>query len=163
LLLLLSCNNCNEKQKINNNEINQWTITVDNSIITFEKFNDKWWENVRKLIYSNFDDLIIEAGNNINFINWLNNFNWNQLLIHVNKNIFWVDFLKKIKWAKWKILSFGILSDNDTIITISDEEAKIYDKLNFENKNIILSVWKKIWTINCDENTKKILKDNCKN
>lgn len=160
LLFITGCNSVKYDKVENNNY--QWSISVDQTVLNFESLNDEWWDNIRKIIYENFDSLRISS-NNINFFNGINQFNWNELLIEIDKNIFWIEFLNKLQGIKWDMLSIAVLSKDSGILEINEEEALLIKNINFANKEIILSNLNDIWEIQCSEEAKKILEGICSN
>ncbi|PID87371.1 hypothetical protein CSB07_01630 [Candidatus Gracilibacteria bacterium] len=169
---LVSCSNVSDEkrtiEKLNKNEnifiknsfetVNE-SISVDNSIISFNSINTEGGQGVRKLIYKNFKSLVVEAGKNLEFLNGINKFSGNELIIHINISVFGIEFLKKLKGIKGNNLHIGIYSDNKEKITFSKKEADIFNQINFNKKEIILTKGEKIGIINCDKGIKKICQD----
>ncbi len=168
LLFIFSCSwnkGIEDKTNIINTNLsvdwsNQWTISVDGSVVNFKWFDINWWKILREIIYSTFDNLVIEVGENIDFINWLNKFNWEELLIHLNEENFWIQFLEKLNWIEWNIMTIWVKSNNNKL-NISLEEAKLFNTLKFKDKKIIFLLWNNIWIISCSSEVKEILNDIC--
>lgn len=150
-LFLISCNKENIKNNINLTENNQnTTIWVNESSSIIDWLKLEWWnEN----IYTNSDIVSIPLGTNLEKLEWIDKFNGESLTIEVNIDDFWNELLNKLKWAKWKSLHIAVYSEEQDLLVINDDDYNEYQKLDFDNKEIILLIWKKIWTVQCWDKT----------
>ena len=178
LFLLISCNNINENnKKIEENIFNeqfQWIFSVDWVIVKIENINNKWWEKLKKIVYSNFDELVIEMWSSA-FLDWIENYKWKELLIHIWYDI-WkknsIEILNKLKDLKLKSISINIrdnyinnnAKDIKTIV-LKKEEAILFKKIQSQYKNLWLTIWRYWnWEIICSDEVLKILwmkKEDC--
>ena len=86
-------------------------------------------------------------------LEWIDKFNGESLTIEVNIDDFWNELLNKLKWAKWKSLHIAVYSEEQDLLVINDDDYNEYQKLDFDNKEIILLIWKKIWRVQCWDKT----------
>lgn len=140
-ICLISCNQekiITDTDLIENNQ--NVTIWVDDSYSIIESSKLEWWN---KIIYANSDTVSISVWSNLKKLNWINKFNGDMLTIEVNLDTFWSELLNKIKWAKWKNLHIAVYSEEQDILIVNDDDYGIYQKLEFDDKEIILLIWKK--------------------
>lgn len=153
VLLCIFITSCNQKKiKTTSNLIeNNQNIIIwaDNSYITIESSELEWWKKIKEMIYENFDSLTIPVWLTLKNLDWINKFNGDNLTIEVNLDVFWSELLNKIKWAKWKSLHIAVYSDEQDTLIVNDNDYHVYQKLEFDNKEIMLLIWKKIWTVKC--------------
>ena len=167
---------CGEEKLPNNKNIkhidkcSQGSFSVDWVLLDFWcLYKDSWWEKIRKLIYKNFDNIVIEMDSK-NFLDWIENYKWDELLIHIWYNI-WkensVEILKKLWKLKLKMITIDIRDNyinsifetqNIKSIELTEEEAKAFSKINAKFKDLMLTLWKKwIWEIKCSDKVADIL------
>lgn len=150
-LFLISCNQENIKNDINLIENNQnTTIWLDDSYSIIESSKLEWRN---KNIYTNSNVVSIPLWSNLEKLEWINKFNGESLTIEVNIDDFWSELLNKLKWAKWKYLHIAVYSEEQDLLVINDSDYNEYKKLDFDDKEIILLIWKKIGTVQCWDKT----------
>ena len=86
---------------------------------------------------------------NLEKLKWINKFNGESLSVEVNIDDFWSELLNKLKWAKWKTLHIAVYSEKEDLLVINNNDYIEYQKLDFDDKEIILLIWKKIWRVQC--------------
>jgi hypothetical protein len=127
---------------------NQGNIENDINLI------ESWNENK----YTNMDIVSIPLWTNLEKLKWINKFNGESLTIEVNIDDFWSELLNKLKWAKWKTLHIATYSEKEDLLVINNNDYIEYQKLDFDDKEIILLIWKKIWRVQCWDKTDIICK-----
>jgi len=175
LFLLTSCNYINEKKYIDNKNLEdntlsqsyKWSFSVDWVIVNFESIDNNWWEKLRKIIYSNFNQIVIEVWSS-NFLDWIENYKWRKLLIHIWYDIWkWnsIELLNKLQNLELENISINIRDNysnnnakNIKTIHLKKEEAILFSKIKSKYKNLGLTIWEHWnWKIICNDEVLEIL------